>query len=359
MNARYTNRDNDPRGPWKAVDATAQGGHGTASQFYSLTLPSGRTINPPAGRCWLYTLPRFNEMVADNRIWFGDSGDNTPAVKRFLSEVKQGVACQTIWKYDEVGHSQEGKKELRDLFVDNVPFDTPKPVRLMKRILQVATDTDSLVLDFYSGSASMAHAVLEKNAEDGGSRRFILVQLPEAASGEYTTLCDVGEERIRRAGSRIAEEAESDGQQLMLGEEAKAILDTGFRVLRIDSSNYRDTFAEPGNQSQATLYDFIDNLKDDRTPEDLLFQVLPSFRIPYSAHIDEFQIDGVKCYNVNDGQLIACFDSEVGTSVIEKIAQERPIYAVFRDASLADDSAAANFEELFKTYSPDTIRRVI
>ena len=359
MNARYTNRDNDPRGPWKAVDATAQGGHGTASQFYSLTLPSGRTINPPAGRCWLYTLPRFNEMVADNRIWFGDSGDNTPAVKRFLSEVKQGVACQTIWKYDEVGHSQEGKKELRDLFVDNVPFDTPKPVRLMKRILQVATDTDSLVLDFYSGSASMAHAVLEKNAEDGGSRRFILVQLPEAASGEYTTLCDVGEERIRRAGSRIAEEAESDGQQLMLGEEAKAILDTGFRVLRIDSSNYRDTFAEPGNQSQATLYDFIDNLKDDRTPEDLLFQVLPSFRIPYSAHIDEFQIDGVKCYNVNDGQLIACFDSEVGTSVIEKIAQERPIYAVFRDASLTDDSAAANFEELFKTYSPDTIRRVI
>ena len=129
--------------------------------------------------------------------------------------------------------------------------------------------------------------------------------------------------------------------------------------MRIDSSNFRATFTEPDNQNQATLYDFIDNLKDDRSPEDLLFQVLPSFRIPYSARIEEFEIDGVKCFNVNDGQLIACFDSQVSTDVIEKTAQERPIYAVFRDASLADDSAAANFEELFKTYSPDTIRRVI
>ena len=148
-------------------------------------------------------------------------------------------------------------------------------------------------------------------------------------------------------------------RQLQLGETPKIALDTGFRVLRIDSSNFRDTYSEPGNQNQATLYDFVDNLKEERTPEDLLFQVLPSFRIPYSAHVEEFEIDGVKCFNVNDGQLIACFDTEVGTNVIEKIAQERPIYAVFRDASLADDSAAANFEELFKTYSPDTIRRVI
>jgi len=139
----------------------------------------------------------------------------------------------------------------------------------------------------------------------------------------------------------------------------REIPDVGFRVFRIDSSNFRDTYTEPGNQSQATLYDFIDNLKEDRTPEDLLFQVLPAFRIPYSAQIDEFEIDGARCFNVNDGQLIACFDSEVGTNVIEQIAQQMPIYAVFRDASLADDSAAANFEELFKTYSPDTIRRVI
>ena len=173
------------------------------------------------------------------------------------------------------------------------------------------------------------------------------------------TLCDLGEERIRRAGAKIVAEVEEANRQLKLGEEPKPVPDVGFRVLRIDSSNFRDTYTEPGDQNQATLYDFIDNLKDNRSPEDLLFQVLPMFRIPYSAHIDEFEIDGVKCFNVNDGQLIACFDTEVGTNVIEKIAQERPTYAVFRDASLADDSAAANFEELFKTYSPRTIRRVI
>lgn len=205
----------------------------------------------------------------------------------------------------------------------------------------------------------MAHATLEKNLNDGGNRRFILVQLPEATDGEYSNLCEVGEERIRRAGSSILDKIQADSAQLKLDGGLSELPDIGFRVLRIDSSNFRDTFNEPGNQNQATLYDFIDNLKDDRTPEDLLFQVLPSFRIPYSAHIEVLEIDGVKCFNVNDGQLIACFDTEVGTSVIEKIAQERPIYAVFRDASLADDSAAANFEELFKTYSPDTIRRVI
>lgn len=212
----------------------------------------------------------------------------------------------------------------------------------------------------------MADAVMQQNALDGGYRQFIMIQIPEECDSKsearkdgYSTICDLGEERIRRAGAKIVAEVEEANRQIKLGEEPKPVPDVGFRVLRIDSSNFRDTYTEPGDQNQATLYDYIDNLKDDRTPEDLLFQVLPSFRIPYSASIDEFDIDGVKCFNVNEGQLIACFDTEVGTNVIEKIAQERPIYAVFRDASLADDSAAANFEELFKTYSPDTIRRVI
>ena len=229
----------------------------------------------------------------------------------------------------------------------------------MERILHIAGDAECTVLDFFSGSASMAHAVIEKNASDGGKRKFILVQLPEKTSGDYSTLCEVGEDRIRRVGKNIIDEAEISDNQLRLDDSSRSIPDIGFRVLRIDSSNYRDTYAEPGDQNQATLYDFIDNLKDDRTPEDLLFQVLPSFRIPYSVHIEELEINGSKCFNVNDGQLIACFDAEVDTSVIEQIAQRMPIYAVFRDASLADDSAAANFEELFKTYSPDTIRRVI
>lgn len=203
------------------------------------------------------------------------------------------------------------------------------------------------------------------NRSDSGTRKFILVQLPEeceegteAYAAGYRSICEIGEERIRRAGTRIANDITDENNHPTLYGNA-VIPDIGFRVLSIDSSNFRNTYAEPGEQPQANLFDFVDNLKEDRTPEDLLFQVLPVFRIPYSAHIEQFDIGGTTCFNVNDGQLIACFDTEVGTNVIEQIAQMKPIYAVFRDASLADDSAAANFEELFKTYSPNTIRRVI
>lgn len=292
------------------------------------------------------------------RLYFTSNGNGGIRCKRYLNAV-EGKLPTNLWPYAEVGHSDEAKKGLKKLFDGVAPFDTPKPVRLMDRILQIAGDENCTVLDFFSGSASMAHAVIAKNAEDGGSRRFILVQIPEKATGEYSNLCEIGEERIRRAGAKVVAEAEQANSQLKIGEDPRPIPDVGFRVLRIDSSNFRDTFMEPGAQSQASLFDLVDNLKEDRTPEDLLFQVLPSFRIPYSARIEEFDVDGATCFNVNDGQLVACFDTEVGTNVIERIAQMRPIYAVFRDASLADDSAAANFEELFRTYSPDTVRRVI
>ena len=179
MNARYTNRDNDPRGPWKAVDSTAQGGHGTKSQYYVLTAPNGKQHTLTSGRCWLYTEPVMKQMIEDNRIWFGEDGNNVPAIKRFLTEVKQGMACQTIWKYEDVGHNQEGKKELKALFPEGIPFDTPKPVRLLKRIVHLASQPDFIALDFFSGSATTAHAVMQLNAEDGGHRKYIMVQLPE------------------------------------------------------------------------------------------------------------------------------------------------------------------------------------
>ena len=245
------------------------------------------------------------------------------------------------------------------MFDGKAPFDTPKPVRLMRRILDIATDEDSLVLDFFSGSASMAHAVLQKNADDGGSRNFVLAQLPEEASGDYATLCDIGEERIRRAGAKIKAEVEEANSQLKFGEDPKPVPDVGFRVFRVDSSNFRDTYREPGDIEQFQLGLYVDNLKADRTAEDLLFQVLPKFRIPYSARIEEHEVCGKRVFDVNEGQLTACFDEEVGADAIEEIAKEQPLYAVFRDSSLADDATEANFEELFKTYSPDTIRRVI
>jgi adenine-specific DNA-methyltransferase len=229
----------------------------------------------------------------------------------------------------------------------------------MQRIIDIATSENSIVLDFFSGSGSMAEAVMTKNGEDAGARRFVLVQIPEEATGDYATLCDMGEERIRRAGKKIAEEVEEGNQHLKIGEEPRPVPDVGFRVFRIDSSNFRETYREPGEVDQSSIFEFVDNLKDDRTAEDLLFQVLPKFRIPYSAKVEERQVCGKRVFDVNGGQLVACFDDEVGADAIEAIAKERPLYAVFRDSSLADDATEANFEELFKTYSPDTIRRVI
>lgn len=191
MNARYRNPDDDPRGVWKPVDSTAQAGHGTQSQFYALTAPNGKQHTLPNGRCWLYTEPVFQQLVADNRIWFGSTGNNVPAVKRFLTEVKQGTACQTIWKYDDVGHNQEGKKEINDLFPEATVFDTPKPARLLDRVLRLAADQNAIVLDTFAGSGTTAHAVLKLNTQDGGNRRFILCEMMDYAE-------TITAERVRR-----------------------------------------------------------------------------------------------------------------------------------------------------------------
>lgn len=292
------------------------------------------------------------------RFFFTKNGQGGIARKTYLDSVG-GRLPTNFWPYAEVGHTDEAKKELKKLFDGNAPFDTPKPVRLMKRILDIASDKDSLVLDFYSGSASMADAVMQKNAEDGGSRKFILVQIDEPVSGQFSTLCEVGEERIRRAGKRVDEEFTAKNSQQSLFDDGMAAPDTGFRVLHIDSSNFRDTGATPDATSQNSLIDLIDNVKEGRTAEDLLFQVLPSFRIPYSARMREFDLEDRKVFDVNDGQLLACFDADISNSVVEAMARRKPSYAVVRDLSFRDSSAAANFDELFKTFSPDTVRRVI
>ena len=357
--ARYSNPDNDSRGPWTSVSTTAQAGHATASQFYKFTAPSGKIFEPSPGNSWRYTSKRLKELVADNRIWFGPDGTNFPRYKKFLSEGRQGLTPSTLIKADEVGTTDNAKKELMSLFDGDVPFDTPKPVRLIDRILSIGSVSDSLVLDFFSGSATTAEAVMRKNVEDGGTRRFMLVQLPEEVSGGWGNLCNVGEERIRRAGKKIAAEVEEANRQLKLGEEPKPVPDIGFRVLRIDSSNMEDTYRTPGETDQMDLLSLADNVKLDRTPEDLLFEVLPKFRIPYSARIERRELGGRECFLVDGNRLVACFDTEVGTETIEEMAKLEPDYAVMRDASMRDDATQANFEELFKTYSPDTVRRVI
>lgn len=357
MNARYTNRDNDPRGPWKAVDSTAQGGHGTKSQFYVLKAPNGKEHHLTSGRCWLYTEKVMAEMIADNRIWFGENGNNVPAIKKFLTEVKQGVACQTIWKYEDVGHSQDGKKELKALFPETVPFDTPKPTKLLERMLKITSEPDFICLDFFSGSATTAHAVMKLNAEDGGHRKFIMVQLPEktdekseAYKAGYKNICEIGKERIRRAGRKIKEDA---------GLTASADLDIGFRCLRLDESNMKPVYYTPDEVGQQDLFSLVDNVKEDRTPEDLLFQVMLDLGVLLSSPIEVKEIAGKKVFNVADGFLLACFDHDVTEETVKAIAQMKPYYAVFRDSSMANDSVATNFDQIFETYSPDTVRKVL
>lgn len=353
MNARYRNLDNDPRGVWKPADSTAQGGHGTKAQFYELTAPNGKKHTLPNGRCWLYTQPVLQKMIEDNRIWFGLDGNNVPAVKRFLSEVKQGTACQTIWKYSEVGHNQEAKKEVNELFPEASVFDTPKPTRLIKRILQVATSKEDIVLDFFSGSATVAHATLQINAEDGGKRQFIMVQLNEdcdpdsnAFAAGFKTISDIGKERIRRAGAAVRQkEGAIQGNR-----------DTGFRVLKIDTSNMADVYYTPDALDKGQLDLLVDNIKPDRTPEDLLFQVMLDWGVDLALPIAMQNIQGKDVFFVDDNALAACFDTRgsIDEAFVKELAQHQPLRVVFRDAGFKDSAVKINIEQIFKLLSSAT-----
>jgi adenine-specific DNA-methyltransferase len=362
----YSNRDNDSRGDWLAVPFHAP--NIRPNLTYPITLPSGRTVMPPKGRCWSTSRENFDLLVADNRIWFGRDGDGMPQRKKFWSERRadEGVVPWTWWPYTEAGENREATKEIKELFDDATMFTAPKPTKLLNKVFQLVDISDALIVDFFSGSGTTAEALMKYCANARMRAKWILVQMPEiCAEGSvplesgYRTICDIGEERIRRAGEKIRAEVEEANRQAKIGEEPKRVPDVGFRVFKVDSSNFQDVRRQPDQLGQQQLSLFTDNVKPDRTPEDLLFQVLPKFRIPYSAKIQERDICGKTVFDVNGGQLMACFDVEVGNDTIEAIAKERPLYAVFRDASMADDATEANFEELFKTYSPDTIRRVI
>ena len=354
-NGRYSNPDNDPRGVWKASDLSV--GPAVQENIYPITTPSGRVVEPPAGRSWSLSRKAFRERLEDNRIWFGPNGDNVPAMKRFLSELrKTGITPMTIWKYTEVDHSQGATQKLAQLFNGKKYFDYPKPVSLIERCLQLYSDKDSLILDFFSGSATTAHAVMQLNAEDGGNRKFIMVQLPEltdekseAYKAGYKNICEIGKERIRRAGAKIKADSPLTTQHL----------DTGFRVLKLDSSNMKDVFYSPKETSQLELFTLVDNVKDDRTSGDLLFQVMLELGATLDSKIEESMVDGKTIYNVGDGYLVACFDQEVSEDVVKAITKMQPMYAVLRDTSMADDATTTNFEQIFKTYAPNTTTKIL
>lgn len=359
MNRAYKNPDNDPRGPWKATPLHARSG--SANAVFDYTFLNGVTWRPPSGTYSRYSKDVLGELDSSGQLWFGKNGDAVPSRKTYLSKVAEnGIVPRSIIPFNLGGHNHMAIEEVKELFNGEAVFTSPKPVKLLNLLIGFANvEAEDVVLDFFSGSATTAEAVMRKNVEDGGRRRFVLVQLPEEVSGSWGNLCNVGEERIRRAGARIAAEAEEASRQPELGADPKPVPDVGFRVLRVGEPCIKDERAMPAEYDQARLDLFADNAEEGAKPLDLLFQVLPAFRIPYSAKVVERELGGRACLDVNDGQLIACFDAGVDTGALEAIARERPLYAVFRDASFTNDAAVANLEELFKTFSPDTVRKVI
>lgn len=358
--ATYTNRDNDPRGDWLAVPFHAP--NIRPNLTYPIVLPSGREVIPPKGRCWSTSKDNFDALVADGRIWFGKDGDGMPQRKKYWGEREQdeGVVPWTWWSYEFAGENREATKELKALFEGATIFSAPKPVKLISRILNLIDTKESTIVDFFSGSATSAEAVMRTNLVDEGSRRFILVQLPEkcdngsvGAELGYNNLCEIGEERIRRAGEKIRSEIEAENAQLTLDGTPKKVPDIGFRVLRVDDSNYEDRRKNVGSYSQADLDFDVDITKSDRSNLDLLFEALPKFQLPYDVRIntlsgDEF--DGHTVYSVDDGRLLACFEADIPESLVRAMAafSPRPSYALVSEHSLPDSAARTNFVEIFK-----------
>ena len=293
--------------------------------------------------------------MKEGRLWFGTNGNSFPSIKRFLSEIKEGVPQISIMDYTEVGHSDEANRQLKTLMSGNF-FDYPKPVRLLHRLIYLGTKEDDIILDFFSGSATTAHAVMQLNAEDGGHRKFIMVQLPEpcdekseAFKAGYKNICEIGKERIRRAGDKIKEDNPLGTQDL----------DIGFRVFRVDSSNMKDVYYQPEELDQQSMFDLVSNIKDDRTDMDLLYACLLDWGVEIHLPHTSNDVDGCTVHDVDHGALMACFSPNVPRSVVEYMAKQQPLRAVFRDNAFASDDAKINVTEIFKNLSPDTKVKVI
>lgn len=351
MEARYKNPDNDPRGPWKAENMSARNRYDAG--VYPVTCPSGRIVSgPPTGNYWRINEAKFKELDADGRIWWGADGNNTPAVKRYLSEVANGRTPQTLWFYEEVGHTQDAKKTLLKYVqfqhTENV-LNSVKPVELIQRVLQLAGQPNDgdIVLDFFSGSATTAHAVLKQNAEDGGNRRFIGVQiaepLPKPEPG-MASIFEMGQKRIRNVA-----------KELRKGDTTRP-LDLGFRVLKIDTSNMASVYYASDALNQAKLDLFVDNIKPDRTAEDLLFQVMLDWGVDLALPIEKKAIRGKDVFFVDGDALAACLDAHcsVDEAFVKELATRKPLRVVFRDAGFKDSAVKINMERIFKLLSPST-----
>ena len=351
----YSNPDNDPKGPWKTDPITA---HNYYAADYTITKPNGVVIKRPQDRYWAYSEDTMKRMIAENAIVWGE-GNSMPLAKRYLCDVQDGLVPVTLFSREFAGDSSQAKKQIDSLFEEcKGVFDYTKPVKLITRLLQIGSNPEDIVLDFFSGSATTAHAVMQLNAEDGGHRKFIMVQLPEkcdeaseAYKAGYKNICEIGKERIRRAGEKILKEQLANNNSTLNSPNSK--LDIGFRVLKLDSTNMKDVYYAPCDYDQDFLHQLESNIKDDRTDLDLLFGCLIEWGLSLSLPYKFEQIDGCTVHTYNDGDLIACFDANVPESVVKEIAKRKPLRAVFRDSGFASSPEKINMFEIFKLYMPE------
>jgi adenine-specific DNA-methyltransferase len=362
QNARYTNGDGDPRGEWASDNYVSNKSKDERpTLWYSIKHPkTGEDVWPEEHAVWRYSKEKHEQIEAEGRLYWGPNlSYRKPRLKRYLNEVQQGIVPPTWWTFEECGHNDEAQKETAVLLGQKV-FSTPKPIRLIERMISIAGTKDGIILDFFAGSGSTAHATLKANAEDGGTRRFIAVQLPEPLSednatqksavlfcqelGVATNIAELTKERLRRAGKNLLNVVPHESWSK----------DVGFRVVKVDTSNMKEVFYTPDAMSQDQLFEQVDNIREDRTSEDLLFQVLLDWGVDLSLPIAKEAIAGKTVYFVDGNALAACFDEGVSEEFVKLLAKREPLRAVFRDTGYATDSVKINVEQIFKLMSPST-----
>ena len=368
------NPDNDPRGPWESgvISRAEEKSNVNSENYYSITLPSGRIMT----REFFVDKETLNSLIADNKIYFPKDGDGVPRLKIFENEEQEYFFDSII---DEMGTFTDAREEINEIFTNKEFFDTPKPTKILKELSRCSTEKDDIILDFFSGSATTAQAVMQLNSEDGGNRKFIMAQLPEpcdenseAFKAGYKTIAEIGKERIRRAGARIMNDKlsimneKAKEQPTMFDAEPNSSftihnsqLDTGFRVYKTDSTNMKDVFYHPSELKQDQLSFLESNIKEDRTPEDLLTQVILDLGLELTLPIETKKILGNTVFIVQTNAMVACFDNDIDFKIVDTISDLKPLKVVFKDASFKDDKDRINVEERFKRLSPETKVTVI
>ena len=356
VDPRYSNPDNDPRGVWASSDMTVK----TYSEKYDYPIktPRGEIIHPTNGRCWSMPKERFDELVKDNRVWFGKGGSNVPRYKTFLSEVSEGLVPLTIWKYQDVGHNQEARQELKELFSDEALFDSPKPVRLIRRMLDLSTTENEgdIVLDFFAGSGTLAEAILTNNDLDNGNRKFVLVQLPEpTVTKNFKVISDITKERVRRVIKKLNG---AEMGQLPIGEPQ----DRGFRVFKLAESNFKPWNAQLLQNATALAKQLelhIEHIREERSPDDILYEILLKSGFPLTTPVETLILASKQVFSVAGGALLICLEPELTMEVIRAMAAQKPERVVCLDAGFAgNDQLKANAVQIFKTQGIPSFKTV-